>query len=218
MNFVGFIIPWVGLYRIFENAPVVKYILDIATDTVGAILTARALMTAGDTAHLVMVPYNHGNVATIVDLINFEYAYYVTYSIVEMMNRDYSRILHHACTVIIIYLAQFYHAYQMLCFSLALFNASTIFLDVARFAKYCRWHSLQSVAFTTFSLTFFVCRIGGVPWIMYHVFMDVRPGLIITHGSWIVANLMLMILYSMQLMWFYRIIGIWRKMLAQNRN
>lgn len=207
------VIPTVRTYQIFMEFPTVKYILDLCADVISSYYTLQAIKFF-DKSQLFLT--NNKNVATsIVDMIHFEYAYYISFTIIEMMERKKEAILHHLCALSMLYIGHSYEAYQTMLFVIFVFNTSTPFLDLAKFSKHMGYSNIQNLSFATFSVVFFIFRICILPYALYNSLTLDRSILSLSLQSYTLINSAFVTLYGMQLMWFYRIMNIVKAQLAR---
>lgn len=208
---LAWVIPTVRSYYIFKDFPTATYILDICASVVSTFYTFRAIKFF-DKTRLFMT--HDVRIAPIMDLICFEYAYYISFSIIEFMDRKKEALLHHVCALSMLYIGHTYEAYHSMLFVIFVFNTSTPFLDIAKFSKHMGFTMLQQVSFAIFSSMFVVFRICILPYAIYHSLIAVHESVVIITPAYITINSTFLTLYFMQLIWLRRIINIWKKQLC----
>lgn len=210
-----YIIPFfmIALYGVLEHVPTCTYTMDVVADVMCACMTWNAFIHGYESSYLA-VPVKHPP-REMIHLLQFEYGYYITYTIIDVLKHKYTSITHHVSTIIVLGAAHMFQFYHLVCALLCLFNTSTPFLSLAKLGKYQRKPWVQIPAFVCFTCVFFGGRVVGVPILLYRVSDALHP---VHYGydasyvaAWIVAKIGLGTLYAMQLIWFHRIIQIWRK-------
>lgn len=202
------VIPTVRTYQIFMEFPTAKYILDLCMDVFSSYYTFHAIKYF-DKSQLFLT-HNTSVSKSIIDLIHYEYAYYISLTIIEMMERKKEAILHHLCALSMLYVGHSYEAFHTMLFIIFVFNTSTPFLDIAKFSKHMGYSNVQNMSFALFSFIFFMFRICILPYALYHSLTIDRTLISLTMRSYLMMNSAFVTLYGMQLVWFHRIMKIWK--------
>lgn len=206
--------PIVGLYITYDNNKTVIYAMNAVAACVSGFVSWRAALLAFDWDQFLAIP--NAPIAPLQSLVQFEYALYFTYTIIDAWNGSIEQVLHHMCAMTCIYFADVYGAYHMLCAYLCAFNTTTPCLDVAKFARHMEWHVTSQFIFALFTLGFFGCRVCAVPYLMYSTIFSGTLQRNNVEGISLVSLLSGMLtLYFMQISWFSRILRVWRGILLR---
>lgn len=136
-----------------------------------------------------------------------EVGYYLSYTVIEMWNKDYAMISHHLIASGMLLGAYMFNYYHFMTAFLFIFTISNVPLAVAKAQKHI--YGGGQIAFAVFAVMFFVFRICLVPWLIKCTLID----------GWYAAdclpymsmNSLILSLYGMQWYWFGKIVSILMK-------
>lgn len=117
-------------------------------------------------------------------------------------------VAHHILTIFLLTVSYAFGLTRLGLLTTALFDLSNPFLHVAKIAHIIKLDSMKAVTFPLFALVFFLARVVAVPPTILKCTM--LQGIPYNPPWWLYypGNSLLVLLYAMQLAWFYKIVKI----------
>lgn len=144
------------------------------------------------------------------ELLAYEQAYYIPYTIISILDKDHGMTFHHIITMTCIHLADIYSYHQSALLILTLFSLSTPFLTLAKYCYSIERYKCSKVSFALFTIIFCYARIIRFTQLIYMIVTTGYSlvGSKINKKVYYLFNILLLCLYVLQIIWFKKILRI----------
>lgn len=132
---------------------------------------------------------------------NFDYSINL---VLYLYHKDYESIYHHLITISCITICDIYNYHNITIIMIFLFNISSPILSFAKICRANNYKELSELAFITFAIAFFICRIVTFTYILYISIFNQYYN----NYKYYLINGSEILIYKLQLDWMYKIIKI----------
>lgn len=187
-----------------------KYIDHIATSTFYSALALGSFWAFYDDSQLFEIRAYRDLPALQQFQVYSELSYYTAYTIIELTEGQWSLIIHHALSFIII-LAPVYYGYpHFLVLALAILLPSNVPLTISKWAHHSGRTTLAKRMFMGFAGAYFISRICGFPFIIYYSMVRGYNEFQVARSVYFSVVCVFAGLYALQWHWLFKIIGLLR--------
>ena len=146
---------------------------------------------------------NEGNkeISQVLIYNNFDYGINM---ILYIYQKDYESMYHHFVSIAIISGCEIYNYHNATITVMFLFLLSSPFLSVAKVCRALKYNKISEIAFITFGLVFFTCRIVIYTYMLYYTIFNKYYD----RYEYYLINSFQILLYKMQIDWMKKIINV----------
>lgn len=138
-----------------------------------------------------------------------ELCYYIAAAGIEIYEREWVLLGHHAVAFSVIYLASDLGYAHLLVWCLAMFMPSNVPLTVSKYARAAGHERLARGAFGAFTALYVGFRITGLTWFLYQTLVVAYSLPMIPSAEYVGMNGLILSLYALHLFWLGKIARIW---------